>query len=240
VKRKINIAIDGHSSCGKSTLAKALAKSLNYIYIDTGAMYRAVTLYALQNKSVGSKGMMQEKLVPALDNMYITFKYNSDHHQSETYLNGVNVEKEIRSMQVSKYVSEVSVIKEVRDKLVRLQRRMAESGGVVMDGRDIGTVVLQEAELKFFMTADAEVRAKRRFDELRAKSIEVSYNEVLENVTKRDSIDSTREHSPLKQAADSFVVDNTDLTIDEQFQFILSQVHKKLEQLDSTKKVSSN
>lgn len=240
MNKRINIAIDGHSSCGKSTLAKALAKSLNYIYIDTGAMYRAVTLYALQNKSVGSKGLLEDKLTASLDNMYITFKYNSDTHHSDAYLNGKNIEKEIRSMQVSKYVSEISEVKAVRDKLVRLQRRMSELGGVVMDGRDIGTVVLPDAHIKFFMTADLEVRAQRRFDELRERGVEVSFNEVLENVTKRDKIDSSRLHSPLKQAEDAIVVDNTDLTIEEQFQFILAQVHKKLEELDASPKVSSN
>ena len=229
MKKKINIAIDGQSSCGKSTLAKSIAKELNYIYIDTGAMYRAMTLFALQNKLVSDESVNEEKLVKRLENVYITFKYNSASTCNETYLNGKNVEKEIRSMQVSKYVSQISTIKSVREKLVRLQKRMAESKGVVMDGRDIGTVVLPEAELKIFMMAEAHTRAQRRFDELVGKGISVNFDEVLENVNTRDHIDSTRTIDPLKQALDAVVVDNTKLTIDEQFQFILGQASKILE-----------
>lgn len=192
-------------------------------------MYRAITLFALQNKLISDNEINTEKLIKRLENVYITFKYNSASEQNETYLNGQNVEKEIRSMQVSKYVSQISTVREVRVKLVRLQKRMAESKGVVMDGRDIGTVVLPSAELKIFMMAEAKTRAQRRYDELISKGISVSYNEVLENVVTRDRIDSTREIDPLKQADDAVVVDNTRLTIDEQFQFILGQASKVLE-----------
>lgn len=231
LKKKINVAIDGHSSCGKSTLAKALAKEFNYIYIDTGAMYRAMTLYALQNKLVDSEGAKEEKLVELLDKVYIAFKYNPKTLKVETYLNGANVEKEIRSMQVSKYVSPISTLKAVRQKLVRLQQRMAESNGVVMDGRDIGTVVLPGAELKFFMTAEAHIRAERRFKELKDRGIDIAFQEVLENVNSRDKIDSTREHDPLKQAEGAIVIDNSNLTLDEQFQFMLGHVKRVLENI---------
>ena len=224
MKKKINIAIDGYSSCGKSTLAKALAKALNYIYIDSGAMYRAMTLYALQNNLIKNNEVDTEGLVRALDNVYITFKYNTDSMQSETYLNANNVEKAIRSMQVSRSVSLVSNIREVRSKLVRLQKRMAESKGVVMDGRDIGTVVLPHAEVKFFMNAAAEVRAKRRFEELKQKGVDVTFDEVMENITSRDHTDSNRAADPLRQADDAIVLDNTDLTIEEQFNFMMKQI----------------
>lgn len=229
MRKKINIAIDGHSSCGKSTLAKALAKELNYLYIDTGAMYRAITLFALKNNAIKEGELLEDKMKSVLDNAYITFKYNTDSKQVETYLNGANVEKEIRSMQVSKHVSVVASLLEVRKKLVRLQQRMAESKGVVMDGRDIGTVVLPNADLKFFMTAELEVRAKRRYNELIDRGMEVTFEEVLENVKTRDHIDSTREHDPLRQAEDAVVVDNSNLTLDEQFTFIIGQVNKTLE-----------
>lgn len=229
MRKKINIAIDGHSSCGKSTLAKALAKELNYLYIDTGAMYRAITLFALKNNTIKDGELLEDKMKSVLDNAYITFKYNTDSKQVDAYLNGDNVEKEIRSMQVSKHVSVVASLLDVRKKLVRLQQRMAESKGVVMDGRDIGSVVLPDAELKFFMTAELEVRAKRRYNELIDRGIEVSFEEVLDNVKTRDHIDSTREHDPLRQAEDAVVVDNSNLTLDEQFTFIIGQVNKTLE-----------
>jgi cytidylate kinase len=228
LKKKINVAIDGHSSCGKSTLAKALAKELNYIYVDTGAMYRAMALYALQNKLIDSDGVKEERLLEFLDKVYITFKYNPKTLSVETYLNGSNVEKEIRSMQVSKYVSPISAIRQVRLKLVRLQQRMAENRGVIMDGRDIGSVVLPDAELKFFMTAEAHIRAERRFKELKDKGIDISFQEVLENVNTRDRIDSNREHDPLKQAEGAIVIDNSNLTLEEQFQFMLGHVKRVL------------
>ena len=229
MKRKINIAIDGYSSCGKSTLAKSLAKALNYIYIDTGAMYRAVTLFALKNNAIRNDEVNEEKLISLLDTLFITFKYNTDIRQSETYLNGTNVEKEIRSMQGSKYVSPIAQVPAIRQKLVRLQQRMAETSGVVMDGRDIGTVVLPDAELKLFMIADPEIRAQRRFDELKAKGQEVTYEEVLQNVNERDRIDTTRATDPLRQADDAIVIDNSHLTLEEQFAFAMNQVQKTVE-----------
>jgi cytidylate kinase len=233
VSKKINIAIDGYSSCGKSTLAKTLASELNYIYIDTGAMYRAVTLYALQRGYIKNDVFKVNSLVQSLDNIYITFKYNIDSQTSETYLNGVNVEKEIRSMQVSNNVSKVADVKEVRAKLVRLQKRMAESRGVVMDGRDIGTVVIPDAELKLFMTASPEVRAKRRFDELKANGVEVGYEEVFENINMRDHIDSHRSADPLRRAEDAIVIDNSELTMEEQFLFAMNHVNRILNERQS-------
>lgn len=229
MRKKINIAIDGYSSCGKSTLAKALAKELNYLYIDTGAMYRAITLFALKNQAIKNDELVEEKMQSIIDNAYITFKYNTDTKQVDTILNGVNVEKEIRSMQVSNHVSIIASHPDVRKKLVRLQQRMAETRGVVMDGRDIGTVVLPDAELKFFMTAEPEVRAKRRYDELRSKGVEVTLEEVTKNVIERDYIDSHRVHDPLRQSDDAVVVDNSNLTLDEQFTFIMGHVSKAIE-----------
>lgn len=229
MKPRINIAIDGYSSCGKSTIAKAIAKELNYVYIDTGAMYRAMTLYALQHGYINSEGAINtEGLIQALDLVMINFKYNTDLHQYETYLNGHNIEREIRSLQVSNYVSPISNIKEVRQKLVRLQKRMAETKGVVMDGRDIGTVVIPDAELKIFMTADNRVRAQRRYDELKSMGVETSFDDVLRNLNSRDEYDSTRSNDPLRRADDAVVLDNSNLTLEEQFQFVLANAMKKL------------
>jgi cytidylate kinase len=229
VKSKINIAIDGYSSCGKSTIAKAIARELNYIYIDSGAMYRAMTLYALQHGYIGNDGKVNEPaLIAALDLVMINFRYNTDTYRYETYLNGQNVEREIRTLQVSNSVSPISAIKEVRHKLVRMQKRMAESKGVVMDGRDIGTVVLPEAELKLFMTADSTIRAQRRYEELRTMGVETSLDDVLKNITQRDFIDTTRSHDPLVQSPDAVVVDNSHLTLDEQFQFVMTKVAQKI------------
>ncbi|MFM7729936.1 MAG: (d)CMP kinase [Flavobacteriales bacterium] len=225
MRPKINIAIDGYSSCGKSTLAKAIAKELNYVYIDTGAMYRAMTLYALQHGFIQQNGVVDsEGLTKALELVLIHFKYNTESMQYETYLNGQNVEREIRSLQVTNLVSPVSNVKAVRAKLVKLQQRIAETRGVVMDGRDIGTVVLPDAELKVFMTAEPSVRARRRYDELRSMGVETSLEDVLKNLAARDEYDTTRANDPLRQAEDAIVVDNTNLTIDEQFQFLLTQI----------------
>lgn len=228
MKQKINIAIDGFSSCGKSTIAKAIAKELNYVYVDTGAMYRAMTLYALQQGFIAPNGTLDhDGLEKALDLVLINFKYNFDLGIIETFLNGQNVEKEIRSIQVSKHVSKISDIKAVRTKLVKLQKRMAETKGVVMDGRDIGTVVMPDAELKFFMTADNKVRAKRRFDELKSMGVETTLEEVLQNVNSRDDYDTKRANDPLRQAIDAIVIDNSHLTIEEQFQFVMGHVMKR-------------
>jgi CMP/dCMP kinase len=233
VNKKINIAIDGYSSCGKSTIAKAIAKELNYVYVDTGAMYRAMALYALQHGYIHSNGKVDaEGLEKGLEMVLITFKYNIELGGSETFLNGINVDKEIRSLQVSNHVSRVSDVKAVRTKLVKLQRRLAESRGVVMDGRDIGTVVMPDSELKFFMTADNKVRAQRRFDELKNLGVETTFEEVLKNLNSRDEYDSTRDNDPLRRADDAVVIDNTNLTIEEQFQFVMGHAFKKIGSLE--------
>lgn len=229
MKNKINIAIDGYSSCGKSTLAKSVAKELNYVYVDTGAMYRAITLYALKNNHIKEGvNLDNDGLVSTLDKIIIHFKYNTDTLKHETFLNGENVEHEIRNPLVSSFVSPVSGIKEVRIKLVALQQRMAEGRGVVMDGRDIGTVVLPDAELKIFMTADSSIRAKRRFDELKSMGVQTTVDEVLRNLNARDKYDTTRANDPLRQAADAIVLDNSSLSIDEQFDFVMNQARKKI------------
>lgn len=226
--RKISIAIDGHSSTGKSTLARQLAKSLGYVYIDSGAMYRAVTLYALRNGLVNSS-LDRERLVSDLDGLELGFQLNEGNGRSEIQLNGENVEKEIRTIEVSRHVSEVAAIPEVREKLVRLQRSMGRDRGVVMDGRDIGTVVLPDAELKLFMTASPEIRAARRYKELLDRGEEVSYEEVLKNVQHRDHLDSHREVSPLKQARDAIRFDNSDMGLAEQFERVLSLARRVIE-----------
>lgn len=229
-RSRINIAIDGHSSAGKSTLAKSLARELNYVYIDTGAMYRAATLHAMKERSIVDQEVNEVGLRAGLDRMLLTFRYNPQSEQSEIHLNGLNVEKEIRSMDVAKKVSLVARVPEVRKKLVAIQQRMAETGGVVMDGRDIGTVVLPTAELKIFMTADPETRAYRRLRELQQNGKSVSYNEVLENVLERDRIDSERAVAPLRQAEDAVVVDNSELTVEEQFNFLVSLARNRMDQ----------
>jgi cytidylate kinase len=221
---KIIIAIDGHSSCGKSTLSKQLAKKLKYNYIDTGAMYRAVTLYALRNKLIDNKQVDKNALINALPNINISFVYNEKDEKSDTLLNGENVENEIRNIAVSENVSPVATIKEVRQTMVALQQKMGTQKGIVMDGRDIGTVVFPKAELKIFMTASDKVRAQRRYDELFAKGIEVSFNDVLQNIKERDQIDSNREESPLQKAPDALVLDNSCLTREEQLDWVLQKV----------------
>lgn len=232
MKHRINIAIDGYSSCGKSTLAKAIAKELNYIYTDTGAMYRAVGLFALQNKLVKGDWRDVDGLIRGLENVYITFRYNPDNQISEVHLNGQSVELEIRSLQVSNHVSQVSDIPEVRQKLVKQQQRIASNRGVVMDGRDIGTVVMPDAEIKFFMTADKQVRAQRRFDELKSKGVTTTIEEVLQNIEMRDDIDSNRAADPLRQAKDAIVIDNTTLTLEEQFEFAMRQIDSALAEIE--------
>ena len=223
---KIVIAIDGFSSTGKSTIAKQLAKQLNYIYVDTGAMYRAVTYYALQHGFIKKKQLNEESLIRDLEKINISFKYNEELGFSEVYLNGENIESKIRTLEVSRHVSPVATISEVRKKLVQQQQLMGKEKGIVMDGRDIGTVVFPDAELKIFMIASAETRAKRRFKELLERGHNLSYEEVLENVTTRDRIDSTREDSPLIKAKDAIEIDNSNLTIEEQIDTILNLVEK--------------
>lgn len=218
---KITIAIDGHSSTGKSTIAKLVAKELSYVYVDSGAMYRAITLYAMQHNFIDANCLLEEKLISDLENISISFKYNESLGFSEVYLNSVNVEKEIRTLEVSNFVSTIAAIPEVRRKLVSQQQEIGKAKGVVMDGRDIGTVVFPDAELKIFMTASAETRAQRRYAELRARGEDVIFEDVLDNVVKRDHIDSTREDSPLIQAEDAVLFDNSNYTIEEQFHKVL-------------------
>ena len=225
--KKIVIAIDGYSSTGKSTIAKQVAKELNYIYVDTGAMYRAVTYYALENKFIGDGFFNSEELIKQLDHINITFKFNEDLGFAEVYLNGENIEDAIRTLEVSSYVSPVATLSEVRRKLVEQQQLMGKGEGVVMDGRDIGTVVFPESELKIFMTASAETRAKRRYKELLERGHKLSYEDVLKNVITRDHIDSTREDSPLVRAEDAIEIDNSDLTIEEQIKTILNLANQK-------------
>lgn len=222
--RPITIAIDGYSSCGKSTIAKALAAKLGYSYVDTGAMYRAVTLYCLEHGLIKDGAFDEHEIVLALADIHLTFKFNSNTKSSETFLNGKNVEKDIRSMQVSSVVSPVSKIHDVRVHLVALQREMGKNKAVVMDGRDVGTNVFPDAELKIFMTADPDVRTHRRYDELAAKGIKISFEEVRENLISRDHEDTHRKENPLVQAPDAIVLDNTDLTREEQLDFVMKLV----------------
>lgn len=222
--KKIVIAIDGFSSNGKSTMAKSLAKQIGYIYIDSGAMYRAVTLYCLQQGLFNGNELNESELQNEIKNIKIEFKLNKDTGLPETYLNGENVESMIRSMEVSSKVSIVSAIPFVRHAMVALQQKMGEAKGIVMDGRDIGTVVFPSAELKIFVTAKAEIRAQRRFDELRSKGdTKTTYEEVLENLKSRDHMDQTRAESPLVQADDAILLDNSYMTIDEQMQWLLNK-----------------
>ena len=225
MKKQITIAIDGFSSTGKSTLAKQLAQQLGYIYVDTGAMYRAVAYFAMQNQLISVDSFNKVDLVNQLKNIVLEFKFNSELGFAEMYLNGVNVEKAIRTIEVSGYVSKVAEVSEVRSKLVEQQKEMGKNKGIVMDGRDIGTVVFPDAELKIFMTASAATRAQRRFDELVQKGDSVSYEEVLKNVEERDYIDTHRDDSPLVMAEDAVEIDNSHLTREEQFQAVLELVN---------------
>jgi len=225
--RKITIAIDGYSSCGKSTLAKALAHKLGYNYVDTGAMYRAVTHFALEHHLINDDGDIQtDYLINALPLIDIHFEVNPHTHQSEVFLNNENIERQIRGMEVSSRVSKISTIKEVRDYLVTLQRALGKRKGLVMDGRDIGSHVFPNAEIKLFMTADAEVRARRRYDEYHSKGQFLSMEEVKKNLEQRDHDDLHRKESPLIQAKDAIVLDNSELTREEQLDFVLKLIDR--------------
>lgn len=224
--KKISVAIDGHSSCGKSTLAKQIAKHFKYIYLDTGAMYRAVTLFAINQNIINKDDFDKVALIEKLPEINIEFKAD-ENGKVNTYLNNQNVEEEIRTMRVSSFVSPIATVKEVREKMVELQQKMGSKGGVVMDGRDIGTVVLPKAELKVFMTAKDEIRAQRRFDELKEKGIDDTFENVLQNLKERDYIDSTREESPLLKAKDALVLDNSELSRDEQLEILKSWVEER-------------
>ena len=224
--KTITIAIDGYSSTGKSTLAKQLAKHLGYIYVDTGAMYRAITFFAMQNGYITQLFFNKEILINSLSSIELHFEFNSELGFAEMFLNNKNVEKQIRTIEVSNFVSLIAEVSEVRTKLVEQQQEMGKNKGIVMDGRDIGTVVFPDAELKIFMTASTETRAQRRFDELEAKGDNVSYEEVLKNVQERDYIDTHREDSPLVIAVDAIEIDNSYLTREEQFNVVLELVEE--------------
>ena len=222
--KKISIAIDGHSSCGKSTMAKALARRIGYVYVDTGAMYRAVTLYAMRAGIIDADGNIDtERLTAAMPDIRITFRFNPDTERPDTYLNGELVEQEIRTIAVSSHVSPIAALPFVREALVEQQQQMGRQGGIVMDGRDIGTVVLPDAELKIFVTASAQVRAERRYKELQEKGMPADFDEILRNVEERDYIDSHREVGPLRQADDALLLDNSHMTIAEQDEWLYSQ-----------------
>ncbi|MFL0061576.1 (d)CMP kinase [Tenacibaculum maritimum] len=229
MSKKITIAIDGFSSTGKSTIAKQLAKKLGYIYVDTGAMYRAVTLYAMNQNFISNDAFDSNGLINNLNHIKLSFLFNENLGYAEMYLNGKNVEKQIRTIEVSKLVSLVSTISEVRKKLVDAQQEMGKNKGIVMDGRDIGTVVFPNAELKLYMTASADKRAKRRYKELIDRGDKVNYSEILHNVQERDRIDSTRKDSPLFKASDAIEFDNSDMGLEEQFERIMSLVNDRIQ-----------
>ena len=227
--KKITVAIDGHSSCGKSTMAKDLAREVGYIYVDTGAMYRCVTLYALRHGLFGDDGSIKvAELEAQMPQISITFELNAETGRPDAYLNGECVEREIRSLEVSNHVSPVAALPFVRTAMVAQQQQMGQGGGVVMDGRDIGTVVFPHAELKVFVTASAEVRAQRRYDELKQKGMEADYADILKNVQERDYIDSHREVSPLRQADDALLLDNSEMTIAEQKEWLMERFRERL------------
>uniref|UniRef100_UPI0040497440 (d)CMP kinase n=1 Tax=Flavobacterium sp. TaxID=239 RepID=UPI0040497440 len=226
--KPIIIAIDGFSSTGKSTLAKELAKKLHYIYVDTGAMYRAVTFFAMQNDMIKDSKLDTNSLTNALQNVHLSFVWNDEKQLAEMNLNGQNIENEIRTLEVSQNVSQVASLSAVRSKLVEQQQEMGKNKGLVMDGRDIGTVVFPEAEVKLFMTASATIRAKRRFDELTAIGDLVSFEAIYKNVTERDYVDSNREDSPLRKASDAIEIDNSHLSKEEQLEKVLQIIQEKI------------
>ena len=228
---RIIIAVDGFSSCGKSTMAKALARNIGYIYIDSGAMYRAVTLYCLDHGLIDGDTVDTDTLRSLMDDIQIDFRPDSETGMTHTFLNGIDVEREIRSMRVSDKVSPVSVIPFVRTAMVAAQQKMGERKGIVMDGRDIGTTVFPHAELKIFVTASAETRAQRRVDELRAKGVDVDFDEVVANINKRDHIDQTRKESPLRKADDAIELDNSPMTIAEQDAWLMTRYRETVDKL---------
>jgi len=226
--RRLIIAIDGYASCGKSTFARAIASELNYIYIDSGAMYRSVTLYCIRKGYLVGGEPRTERIIEDLAEIHISFIYNSDIGSYETFLNSENVEREIRSIEVSSFVSRISQIHEVRARMVELQRQIGVFKGIVMDGRDIGTVVFPDADLKIFMTASVDIRAKRRFDELRGRNIDVDLEEVRMNIISRDIADENRDISPLRRADDAIVLDNSRMTVAQQMEWVMKIISQKL------------
>jgi len=227
-ENKIIIAIDGYSSCGKSTVAKKIAQELNYIFIDSGAMYRAVTYFCLQHGLVSEGVVKLPELLAELDNIHISFAYNEKTAHNDIWLNGVNIEYEIRQLDVAHNVSQIAAIAEVRQLLVAQQQKMGELKGIVMDGRDIGTVVFPQAELKVFMKADPQIRARRRYDEMIGKKERVNFDEILSNITARDRYDETRDESPLRKAEDAILLDNSYMTRDEQFKWIMGKAEERI------------
>lgn len=225
--KKITIAIDGFSSCGKSTMAKDLASKIGYIYVDTGAMYRSVTLFAMRNSLFNADGSVKtSELEKRMSEINISFKFNNETERPDTYLNGIMVEKEIRTLEVSSHVSAIAAIPFVRTEMVVQQQKMGKNKGIVMDGRDIGTTVFPNAELKIFVTASAQVRAQRRYDELQQKGMPANYNDILKNVEERDYMDSHREVSPLRKAEDAIELDNSNMSIEEQSRWLISEFNK--------------
>jgi cytidylate kinase len=227
--KKLIIAIDGYSSSGKSTFAKAIAKELNYIYIDSGAMYRAVTLYYLRKGYTGKGDLKMNSILAEIKDIHICFVYNPDILEYETFLNSENVEKEIRGIEVSSYVSRISQIPEIRFRMVELQRQIGIFKGIVMDGRDIGTVVFPDADLKIFMTASVDIRSKRRYDELKSKNIEIEFEEVRKNIIARDIADENRDISPLRRAEDAIILDNSRMTVAEQMEWVMKIIKEKID-----------
>jgi cytidylate kinase len=225
--KKLIIAIDGYSSCGKSTFAKAIAAELNYIYIDSGAMYRAVTLYCLRKGYAGKGDLKIASILADIKDIDICFVFNPDIQEYETFLNSENVEREIRGFEVSSHVSRISQIPEVRSRMVELQRQIGFFKGIVMDGRDIGTVVFPDAELKIFMTASVDIRSRRRYDELRSKNIEIEFEEVRRNIIARDIADENRDISPLRRAEDALVLDNSRMTVAQQMEWVMKIIREK-------------
>lgn len=226
--KRLIIAIDGYSSCGKSTFAKAIASELNYIYVDSGAMYRAVTLYCLRKGYIGKRDLKMNGILADVKEIHICFVYNSDIGEYETFLNSENVEREIRGFEVSSHVSRISQIQEVRSRMVELQRQIGVFKGIVMDGRDIGTVVFPDADLKIFMTASVDIRAKRRFDELIYKNIEAEFEEIRRNIIARDIADENRDISPLRRADDAIVLDNSRMTVAQQMEWVMKIIREKI------------
>jgi CMP/dCMP kinase len=226
--KRLIIAIDGYSSCGKSTFAKSIAKMLNYIYIDSGAMYRTVTLYCMRRNFIGKNGLNISGILSELLDIHIDFVFNPDIDEYETFLNSENVEKEIRSIEVTANVSMISQIPEVRSRLVELQRQIGIQKGIVMDGRDIGTVVFPDANIKIFMTASADIRSKRRYDELMSKGIEVDFEEIKRNIIARDITDENRDISPLRRADDAVILDNSRMSVDEQMIWVRKIIQNKI------------
>ena len=226
--KKVIIAIDGYSSCGKSTFAKMIAKEMNYIFIDSGAMYRAITLWCIRNKFISDSYIDIESIVDGLKDINVSFIFNSETNTPDIYLNSENVESQIRSLEVTKYVSEISQIPEVRSSLVEFQRKIGVDKGIVMDGRDIGTVVFPDADIKIFMTASVDIRAKRRYDELKNKGLDVDFEEIRNGIIARDIADENRDISPLRKSEDAITLDNSRMSIESQMSWIKEIIEKKL------------